>query len=326
MSENTKIEWAHHTFNPWEGCTKIGPGCDHCYAETRNKRFHGGNWGPGAPRRRTSEANWKLPLKWNREAAKTGVRFRVFCASLADVFDNEVDQLWREDLWTLIEATPNLDWLLLTKRIGNVPDMVPSYWMNGEWPSHAWLGATVVNQFEVDRDVHKLLCIGAEVRFISVEPMLGAIDLGEYLYRGDHELADIDPMAAALLNSMDDGRTWIRPRIDWVICGGESGTRARPMHPEWAKSLRDQCVEAGVKFHFKQWGEFSDQTDSDKSAINSQIITADGKTIGVGCKYGGMVDEDWREQGAAWMGMVGKKKAGRTLDGRTWDEFPGGAA
>ncbi|MGF6547187.1 protein gp37 [Paraburkholderia youngii] len=130
MSQNSKIEWTDHTFNSWEGCQKVGPGCDHCYAETRNARFAGGtpiNWGPGAPRRRTSAANWRKPLQWNAQHdeffAKHGRRQRVFCASLADVFDNEVDPLWRRDLFELIERTPDLDWLLLTKRIGNVSDM-----------------------------------------------------------------------------------------------------------------------------------------------------------------------------------------------------------
>ena len=119
MSENSKIEWTDHTFNPWEGCQKVGPGCDHCYAETRNARFAGGiavNWGPGAPRRRTSAANWQQPLRWdkNHEAffAQHGRRQRVFCASLADVFDNAVDPQWRQDLFALIQRTPNLDWLL----------------------------------------------------------------------------------------------------------------------------------------------------------------------------------------------------------------------
>ena len=119
MVENTKIEWAHHTFNPWEGCTKVGPGCDHCYAERRNNRFHGGNWGPGAPRRRTSPANWAKPRRWNRQAAELGTRYRVFCASLVDWLDNEVAVDWLADLLNLIRCTPHLDWLLLSKRIGN---------------------------------------------------------------------------------------------------------------------------------------------------------------------------------------------------------------
>jgi protein gp37 len=153
MAENSKIEWTNHTFNPWEGCQKVGPGCDHCYAEARDQRFTGGkHWGPGAPRRRTSPANWNQPLRWNKLAqhnAERGLpRPRVFCASLADVFDNAVPTGWRDDLWALIASTPHLDWLLLTKRPGNIAAMLPPSWGAG-WPN-VWLGCTVVNQTEAD--------------------------------------------------------------------------------------------------------------------------------------------------------------------------------
>ncbi|MCW0072999.1 phage Gp37/Gp68 family protein, partial [Burkholderia pseudomallei] len=170
-------------FNPWEGCQKVGPGCDHCYAEARNARFAGGsavNWGPGAPRRRTSAANWRKPLAWNAAHeqffAARGRRQRVFCSSLADVFDNAVYPMWRVDLFDLISNTPNLDWLLLTKRIGNARDMISSVLGSimrdeREWPwPHVWLGATIVNQAEADRDIPKLLAVPARVRFLSMEP------------------------------------------------------------------------------------------------------------------------------------------------------------
>ncbi len=155
MSENSKIEWTDHTFNPWEGCQKVGPGCDHCYAETRNARFAGGtaiNWGPDAPRRRTSTSNWAKPRAWNAAAAeffaKHGRRQRVFCASLADVFDTAVPVQWRRDLFDLIEATPHLDWLLLTKRIGNARNLYAGAYLDSArpWPDNVWLGATVVTQ------------------------------------------------------------------------------------------------------------------------------------------------------------------------------------
>jgi protein gp37 len=169
MSESSKIEWCDHTFNPWEGCQKFGPGCDNCYTEARNARFGGGtapHWGPGALRRRASAANWRKPLAWNRDAgvfyAQHRPRQRVFCASLADVFYNEVDPQWRADLFTLIKQTPNLDWLLLTKRIGNVGAMIQdiSDRMFGSdalgparLPDNVWLGATIVNQEEANRDI-----------------------------------------------------------------------------------------------------------------------------------------------------------------------------
>ena len=265
MGENSAIEWCHHTFNPWEGCQKVGPGCDNCYAEARDVRFTGGmHWGPGAPRRRTSAANWAKPLRWNREAAASGTRPRVFCASLADVFDNVVDPAWRDDLWRLIEATPNLDWMLLTKRPGNIGNMLPVPFDFERLYQNVWLGCTITSREEMLRDAPKLASIPAAVRFWSVEPLLG--DIGEVP-------RDLMP--------------------DLVIVGGESGPHARPMHPDWARSLRDQCVAAGVAFHFKQWGEYAwaEQIEGIPSTLTAY--------------------------------RVGKKVAGRLLDGRTWDQMPG---
>ncbi|CAN5279514.1 phage Gp37/Gp68 family protein [soil metagenome] len=276
MAENSAIEWTDHTFNPWEGCQKLGPGCDHCFAEARNARFSGGvaaNWGPGAPRRRTSDANWRKPLHWQAEAARTGIRPRVFCASLADVFDNAVHPDWRSDLFELIHRTPDLDWLLLTKRIGNVARMI---WADGEMtalPANVWLGATIINQEEADRDIPKLLAVPAKVRFLSMEPLLAPVDLGRICivpqvkgaaragihidalrgryvesgmaYIGDWDVNGLYPDDASTLS------------LDWVIVGGESGPGARPMQPNWARSLRDQCAAAGVPFLFKQWGAWA---------------------------------------------------------------------
>ncbi|HKT63467.1 MAG TPA: phage Gp37/Gp68 family protein [Burkholderia sp.] len=291
MSENSKIEWTDSTFNPWEGCQKVGPGCDHCYAESRNARFGGGtavNWGPGAPRRRTSAANWRKPLQWNRDGtfyAIHGRRRRVFCASLADVFDNEVDLLWRRDLFKLIVDTPNLDWLLLTKRIGNVPTMLRHIGVE-RLPDNVWLGATIVNQEEADRDIPKLLAVPARVRFLSMEPLLGPVDL-ERPMPGP----DLDQGSGAKIC-----QPWmIQSGIDWVIVGGESGAGARTMHADWARSLRDQCAAAGVPFLFKQWGEWAPNWFNDDA----------GKI-----------------PGSEWMDRMGKKLAGRELDGRTHDEFP----
>lgn len=307
MSENTKIEWADHTFNPWEGCQKVGPGCDHCYAETRNARFGGGvatNWGPGAPRRRTSEANWRKPSKWNAEAARLGIRYRVFCASLADVFDNEVPAAWRVDLLRLIANTPHLDWLLLTKRIGNAHRMMVDAFQEG-WPNHGsmwerwgelfphvWIGATICNQPEADRDIAKLQAVPARVRFLSMEPLLGPVDLG--LCDCDHGSRPGPGGVGGVTCSRCAGSGG--RRVDWVIVGGESGPSARPMHPDWARSLRDQCQAAGVPFLFKQWGEFFPKSN-----------------------HPGLTEPD---QNPNLMIRIGKKAAGRLLDGRTWDEFP----
>ncbi|MDR5815839.1 phage Gp37/Gp68 family protein [Caballeronia sp. LZ033] len=308
MSENSKIEWTDHTFNPWEGCQKVGPGCDHCYAETRNARFAGGtavNWGPGAPRRRTSPANWRKPLQWNRDGtfyALHGRRQRVFCASLADVFDNEVDLLWRRDLFRLIAETPNLDWLLLTKRIGNVPTMLRHIGVE-QLPDNVWLGATVVNQAEADRDIPKLLAVPASVRFLSMEPLLGPVDL-RLDWRNDIARWD------------DRGRDLPLRRIDWVIVGGESGPGARPMHPDWARSLRDQCAAADVPFLFKQWGEWI--------AEGVQMSTPLKRTPDPYRRrwVADDADDDRYTRTAAAVHPVGKKAAGRQLDGVTHDEFP----
>lgn len=264
MAENTKIEWTDHTFSPWTGCTKVSPACDHCYAEGWAKRSGHVKWGSGQPRRRTSDANWRMPLKWNREAERTGVRPRVFCASLADVFDNEVDPAWRADLFKLIADTQNLNWLLLTKRVGNVMKManevadmprtgshtghlIAHQWRNGSPPKNVWLGATVVNQEEADRDIPKLLDVPARVRFLSMEPLLGPVDLN---YVRQRIQAQRSQLARAI-----NGETW----LDWVIVGSESGPGARPMSPDWARSIRDQCEEAGVALFVKQMGGSRDK-------------------------------------------------------------------
>lgn len=277
MAENSGIEWTNHTFNPWIGCTKVSPACDFCYAEEWNKRYEGGkNWGPKAPRRRTK--TWSGPRKWNREAAAAGIRARVFCASLADVFDNHptIEQAWRDDLWQLIRETPNLDWLLLTKRPQNIIKYLPEDWLlHGEqWGKddgypNVWLGTTVENQVEADRRIPHLLNVPSRVRFLSCEPLLGAVDLtrialvkqkpgseragihvnsltGKYFESGMKYLGDWDPNGLPPLQSYER-------KLHWIISGGESGSHFRHADPEWFRSLRDQCAAADVPFLFKQW-------------------------------------------------------------------------
>lgn len=313
MAENSAIEWTDHTFNPWEGCQKVSPGCDHCYAETRNARFGGGtaaNWGPGAPRRRTSTANWRKPLQWQAAAAEFkaqhGRRQRVFCASLADVFDNQVDPQWRDDLWRLILDTPDLDWLLLTKRIGNVAGRTPI----GGLPHNVWLGATVVNQAEAERDIPKLAAIDAEVRFLSIEPLLGPIDLSHLIFQPCSNSLDglsMDPSTGAYECCSRCDWTGISDAlaIHWVIVGGESSSGARPMHPDWARGLRDQCAEAGVPFLFKQWGEWR---------IATHLCPKADQTF--------VMDHDPVAFKGAIGARVGKKLAGRLLDGVQHDGTP----
>lgn len=285
MAENSGIEWTDHTFNPWVGCTKISPACDHCYAEGWAKRTGNGLLWQGK-RRRTSAANWSQPRKWQRQAAAAGKRAKVFCASLADVFDNQADPAWRCDLWDLIYETPDLDWLLLTKRPQNIRKMLPekakgalSDWGVG-WPN-VWLGTTVENQEEAERRIPHLREVPARIRFLSCEPMVSPVTLTV-----DHLIG-----------------------LDWIIAGGESGPGARPMHPTWARSLRDQCQTAGIWFFFKQWGEWAPWDVSISGW--AKHLTTEGVWI------------DGIAERANTMFRVGKKAAGALLDGREWREFPG---
>jgi protein gp37 len=373
MAENTEISWTDATFNPWMGCTKVGPGCDHCYAENlMDTRHHKVMWGAGNPRVRTGVKNWNLPVRWNArpfyectgcgwrgEKTKKGfeicatkdcfsmefkpARRRVFCSSLADVFDNEVDPTWRDDLFSLIEATPNLDWLLLTKRIGNVKHQARPRWMQTKWPDNVWLGATIVNQEEADRDIPKLLAVPARVRFLSMEPLLGPVELEGHEYSlalGLGEGVDWLTGHTSQHSSIFGGSTapWINrpdydwpqdhkePRVHWVIVGGESGHHARPLHPDWVRSLRDQCASTATPFHFKQWGEWVPYEHSSQAPY---LHSQNGKEID-GHALPDFESEDGRAQ-KEWVcdfanqilaRNVGKKAAGRLLDGKMHAEFP----
>lgn len=249
MAENSAIEWTDHTFNPWIGCQKVSAGCANCYAEAFARRYGKAEWGPTAKRVRTSAANWRKPLTWNKKAADAGQRARVFCASLADVFEDnpQVDE-WRRDLFDLILETPSLDWLLLTKRPENIRPALQMMRVlkrdnvfDDLWPQHfqnVWIGTSVENQEQAEKRIPELMQIPARVRFLSCEPLLGAVDLSRWL-----EFAGCDT---------DLGIA--NPGVDWVIAGGESGPGARPVAQEWTRSLRDQCSAADVPFLFKQWG------------------------------------------------------------------------
>lgn len=270
MADKTKIAWTDRTFNPWLGCTRVSPGCVHCYAETLTKRFGNAEWGPQAARVKTSESYWKKPLKWNKESwieclscnwrgAMKGTiiapyspacptcgsvmtvrtKQRVFCASLADVFeDNRQVANWRGELFRLIEQTPNIDWLLLTKRpermfslgtdaVGEIFDL----WLDRN--PNVWLGATVESQEYFEKRVAALLSCGSAVHFISVEPMIGPVRLKQIKMKN----------------------------VDWVICGGESGPGCRPMQADWVYDLKRDCQMGRVKFFMKQLGGHPNKRD-----------------------------------------------------------------
>ncbi len=304
MAEQSGISWCDATFNPWIGCTRVSPACAHCYAERWAARFGRVEW--DGPPVRTSAANWRQPLAWNTNAVRSGRGLRVFCASLGDVFDNAAPDAWRADLWALIQATPALTWLLLTKRIGNVQRMLPPAWL--ERPLlNVWLGATVVNQEEADRDIPKLIAVPAAAHFVSCEPLLGPIDFDhEWLeaeYFGHADDCDDEFCALNADEHSCAGQVLSQPSINWVIVGGESGPEARPMHPEWVRAIRDQCVDARVPFHFKQWGEWAPNCLCDSP--NAHQITKRPEPGKMGVMF-----------------RCGTRRAGRELDGKAWAEFP----
>jgi len=364
MAENTKIEWTDHTFNPWTGCTKVSPACAHCYAEAWAKRSGIVEWGPGKPRRRTTPAEWRKPLKWDKllhcphpdllvngrpqyephpfVCLKCGTRYlsnsgghpdcdfncqiipyrpRVFCASLADWLDDEVPIEWLADLLDLVRRTPNLDWLLLTKRPQNWFGRIHAAFMHtaddrnnphltnwlvdwmgtehceepgepGTPPANVWIGTTVEDQQRADERIPELLKIPAKVRFLSCEPLLGPIRF-----------------AAVPGFNKCGSAGWDLIRNLWVIAGGESGPGARPMHPDWARSLRDQCAAAGVPFLFKQWGVWKPWAEK---CVGSSTLGDP--------RFAHLPDADGK--GYCALKRIAKDKAGRTLDGEIWNQQP----
>ena len=351
MAENTKISWAHHTFNPWRGCTKVSTGCRSCYAETLSQRNPSvlGVWGPQGTRVMASEAMWRMPLKWEKQAQESGKRLRVFCASLADVFEGpetctpeafKTVCTARARLFDLIAQTPNLDWLLLTKRPENIimslhriardtpraGGSLAAAWINGSAPHNVWLGTSVENQEAADKRIPALLPIPAKLRFLSCEPLVGAVNLEEcapYILGGDtsnpgitnafnnwsyHPLTCLSVPEA---KGTPDG-------IGWVIVGGESGdTKVRPMHPDWVRSLRDQCKRAGVPFHFKQWGAWK---PVERTPVIEARITMPAQNFDVWAWPDGINKDSWKTGPVSE--RVGKAKSGRLLDGEIHDAIP----
>lgn len=316
MSNKTKIEWTDATVNFWWGCTKVGPGCDHCYAETLDARFGPSHWGTGTPRRQIASAANTL-AKLNRQGGK-----RVFIQSMSDLFDNEVPGEWFDAAWMHIHNSTECRIQIVTKRISRVEKAISE---SGPpiWPQHAGLMITVVNQAEADRDIPRLLALKAKLGIpwvgLSIEPLLGPI-----------KLFNLHPDGFVTVDALD-GRTLSRegdydedgPRLDWVIVGGESGPKARPMHPDWARSLRDQCQAAGVPFFFKQWGEWVSVYDRDRDDPDWRNVPKPGdwdrkRWLNLAGGQG------FHGDSLNMMRRVGKTRAGRLLDGREWNDMPGG--
>jgi protein gp37 len=385
MAENTKIEWAHHTFNPWIGCTKVSPACKNCYAERDfDHRLGQVQWGPNGTRVLTGSENWAKPLKWNRDVQKEyevaqaqwvadccvgtksypepelhQFRKRVFCASLADVFEDWqgpmlnskgergvvtcADSVWftngpvsngheltmdavRQWLFAVIDKTPNLDWLLLTKRPENIRKMYLSQHLDGGttgrirelmdegeskdvhpyFRRNVWLGTSIENQEYADKRIPELLkCRDlSPVLFLSCEPLLGPVMLDRIPLEG-FNLPHLDVLRKGWHSDGPFGFVGSHnaPSIDWVIAGGESGPEARPTDPDWFRSIRDQCQTAGVPFLFKQWGEFG------PVAAPAQLCKATFASY----KRGERGERLYR---------IGKAQAGRSLDGVTHNGFP----
>lgn len=308
---DTSIEWTEKTWNPLSGCTKVSPGCDHCYAKTMHERFHG----PGSfdtvtlhPERLTQ------PLRWRKPS-------RVFVNSMSDLFHKDVPDEYIARVFSVMRLAPKHTFQVLTKRHARMRSLMNSaefqerVWELGgiggrygakyphlrTWPSpNVWLGVSVETQHWADIRIPALLDTPAAVRFLSCEPLLGPVRIDRYLWR--HTAGPFHVPARDL---------------HWVIGGGESGPGARPMHPDWARSLRDQCDAARVPFHFKQYGAWTPIT-SGGVRIGDICMSPDGDTY--------TVDRDYicahNESEGAWLRRVGKKAAGRVLDGRTWDEYP----
>lgn len=276
MGEKTGIEWTDHTFNPWIGCTRVSDARDNCYAATMSHRRKWARFEPRAPRRRTTADYWRQPHKWNRRAAESGSREKVFGPSLADPFDAEVSEAWRDDYVRVIEETPSLDYILLTKR----PQVARKYFDRRAVPDNLWLGITAENQKMLALRGPAILSIPARIHVLSAEPLLGPIDISQ-----------ADNMRA---KAAAPGRRGFA----WVIAGGESGPRARPSHADWFRSLRDQCIASDVPFHFKQWGEWRGHSLDEDTPKGGRHIWNDGHvSIRIGKKAAGanLDGRAWRQ-------------------------------
>jgi protein gp37 len=288
MGERSGIEWTEATWNPWHGCLKVSPGCKNCYMYTEKARY-----GQDPMLVVRSKTLFNEPLKWVRSGKPP--KF-CFTCSWSDFFIEQADD-WRAEAWQVIKATPEITYQILTKRPERIVAHLPADWGAG-YPN-VWLGVSAEDQEYADKRIPLLLSVPAQVRWISAEPLLGPIDLEPYL--GNREFVDF------------------KQGLNWVVVGGESGPGARPMHPEWARELRDQCTSVGVAFFFKQWGEYKPGSELRQ---HNTVVLHNGTvlTMDQAADYLKRYHMDF----ATVMARVGKKAAGAVLDGREWKEMPDG--
>lgn len=311
MSDNTGIEWTDATWNPVTGCTEVSAGCDHCYAKTFAERWRGtpGHYFENGFDVQLRPGKLLDPLHWKKPR-------RIFVNSMSDLFHDDVPDDFIAQVWNIMRRCPQHTFQILTKRHARMRALLnsdafqehchrlvgvgndrPEFAHYRTWPlPNVWLGVSTENQQWADIRIPALLDTPAAVRFVSAEPLLGPIYLAGRGYLSPDEFD--------------------RPGLDWVITGGESGPGARPMHPDWARGLRDQCAAAGVPFLFKQWGAFQ---PIDHGCIECAPLFVERQTGRVATD-----DDMWNITGGYWWGVKrkGKKAAGRELDGRTWDEYP----
>ncbi len=334
MGDKTGIEWTDATWNPVTGCDKVSPGCDHCYAESIAHRFAGTPAYPNGFGVTLRPERLEQPIRWKRPR-------RVFVNSMSDLFHPEIPDDYIARVFAVMALVPQHTFQVLSKRHGRMrsllssPDFLAAVkdWIPGivaahsphrvwfdAWPlPNVWVGVSAEDQKRADLRIPKLLDTPAAVRFVSAEPLLGPIKLRD----------DWLPTICGLCNC-EYGCNPPAGGLDWLIVGGESGPKARPMHPDWARSLRDQCTAAGVAFHFKQWGEWAPARwrgpDGATHAFTGGMYLDKGVAVENFMRLSHSPTSSERDDetppGAQGMTRVGKKVAGRELDGRTWDEFP----
>ncbi|MBD9539966.1 DUF5131 family protein [Ensifer sp. ENS04] len=344
MAEITNIEWTDATVNFWWGCSPVSLGCDNCYAETWNNFRGNKQWGPGAPRRKIISAAASL-RRLQKDADNFerihGRRRRVFMHSMSDVFDNEVPAEWREEAFAAAEAADRLDIQFVTKRITNLEKLAPAHWLSsalpaerlsfGSWPRHIGVLMSVVTQREAERDIERLLKLKQRHRLpwagISGEPLLEALRprrlrVGKKLWLDGltgHYLQDLGRGYTETIYHADGELPGPLPGLDWVIIGGESSKLARPMHPEWVRTVRDQCRAAGVPFLFKQWGEWKPVSEMDRDELTEVRARPEIQRVEGMPPVASFLTTPNQQMDFF---KVGKSKAGRTLDRRIHNEFP----